>query len=100
MSFSLLDLAQDTDVGRLGEEEALAQAKTGLGQMASSSVVGTFLRADDMAARAVDDAESFVGTWESVLNKLVIFTEVTNLMSEVRSPARGCHLTAQILLRI
>lgn len=84
VTFSFLNLAQDADVGRLAEEEALSQAKEGLDQMASPSVVEAILRVDELAAQAVDDVESFGRIWDSVLNKLAIFTKMTEVISEVK----------------
>lgn len=87
ITFSLLNLVPDADVGRLGEEEALSQAKEGLNQMTSPSIVETILQVDELAAQAADDVESFGRTWDSVLNKLAIFTKMTEVISEVRFPA-------------
>lgn len=84
ITFSLLNLAQDADVGRLAEEEALAQAQASLNQLRSSrSVVGTSVRVDDMAGQALDNVESFGSIWESVLNKLDTFAEIAKVISEV-----------------
>lgn len=89
-----MKLEQGADVNRLSEEGALPIAKAGMDQMASSLVIEPFLREDDMADEAVDEAESFSSIWGSVLNKLEIFTEITELISEVRSLLRNRPLTA------
>lgn len=103
ITFSLLNLAQDADVDRLEEDEALLRAKGGLHQMTSYSAVGKTLRVDDLAAQAVDNAESFGRTWDSVLNKLVVFTEITAVISEARFPASRLsfyHLSATLDLQV
>ncbi|KZP04636.1 hypothetical protein FIBSPDRAFT_967959 [Athelia psychrophila] len=88
ITFSLANLAQNADVGRLGEEDALSQARGGLDLMTSASGVGAVTQAGDIAAQAVDVAESLGSIWESVLNKLEIFTEITKVIAEVHPYAQ------------
>ncbi|KZP17448.1 WD40 repeat-like protein [Athelia psychrophila] len=49
--------------------------------MTTPSTVGKLERVDSVTGQAVAAAESFGGIWESVLEKLTIFTEITDVLS-------------------
>lgn len=91
--FSLSKLAQYADLGRLVKEDALSQAHGGLDQMITALGIGKLQSVDGMNGQVLPAVESFGNIWESVLEKLEIFTEITSVLSEVRN-ATSC-LTSQ-----
>lgn len=85
--FTMSALSQSANVEQLRVDEAISQAREGLAEMreASSSVIKIAETGPGMVNQAVASVQSFSDTWNSVISKLELFTQLTDAIAEVWS---------------
>lgn len=84
IGFSITALSQGGDVGQLQMKEALSQAQQSVGQMvAAPSVLDNVETIVGISAGIADTVKSVSDTWDSLLNKIDLFTQVVGQLSEV-----------------
>lgn len=89
IAFSIAQTPSDHHVDHVEMEEALSQAQQGIGNVKSLprpiGDIGSVVDALPVVTAAV---KSFADTWSSLLDKLEIFTQITDQLAEVRSRIR------------
>ena len=84
--FSIASLSKDTDIGRLQREEEIGRAEHGVGGMdLAPSVTQEMETALDVSAGMAGAVTSFLDTWDSLLDNIKPFIEITDKLAGVRS---------------
>lgn len=86
ITFAIAEISPDSNVDRLNTEEALSHARQGIGNLnPNSNITGDIC---NMLQAVPTDAaffNSFLDTWDALLNKIEIFSRITDHLGEVRS---------------
>ena len=84
--FSITSLSNQTDVAELQREETIGRAEYGIGGMdLAPSIIKKMETSLDVYAGKADAVASFADTWDSLLEKIKPFVELTDKLAGVRS---------------
>ena len=100
--FSIASLSKQTGVAELQREEEIGRAELGVGGMdLAPSVTKKMETALDISAGTADAVASFADTWDSLLDNIKPFIEITDKLAGVRclmSPFRTVNTYIRCLV--